>query len=901
MECNKDEAIRAKEIAENKMKNNDFEGARKIALKAKKLYPDLDNISHLLAVCDVHCSAQKKINGTVNDLYGILQVEKSDDDVTIKKQYKKLALVLHPDKNRFPGAEAAFKLICEAHVILSDKGKRYLHDAKCGESAKLTVSKPAQNHQGNGAQSKSFNVPTSSSRDTFWTFCPFCRNKYEYYRTVVNKTMKCQKCLKIFIAYDIGVPQSAQPTFNSNVNPGRSTHSQQEEVGKQKKGRVDPQKADESFSRYANQHPRDAKVGDSTGSKKVENGNLDVKKRKQGVATKQTVSDSNGGNDEGQKRSRRRTQVSNSEETLNDLFPEKRFKGKQKEQKEASSEAGQKGASEQKKANVDTVGSMQNDENGHVKTNSDSEDNAEPVYVDVPESEFSNFDRDKEEHCFAVDQVWAVYDTVDGMPRFYAQIKKVYSSAFKLRIMWFEADPENDLEKKWAEEGLPVALGRFRRGDSEETKDRLMFSHRVSYEKGSKRFSFVIYPKKGEIWALFKDWDIKWSSDPENHKEYNFEIVEVLSDFDNDNGVLVAFMVKVEGFVSVFQKTSRVRLAEHRIPSNELFRFSHQIPSLKLTGNERADVPVGSFELDTASLPDDLGQFYVTNTTKMNPVQNSARSPEKKVNDFVVEKVNLRRSPRGLKDNCGQKNGVENKTNIASPSKGNKDKNVNTKSSEVSSSSGGKESKIIHDFNLDKQKRKFEVGQIWAIRESGKGNLRSYAQIKKIDGSPLILHVESLESCNDDAIRPNACGLYKPSCSGRKTINPDAFLYHVKAQVNGKNRFNIYPWEKEIWVLHKNKDFTCDFVDENAGDSDIVEVVDNSRDMITVSFLSRVPGYKSVFKCLEVERAVEIPFAESDRFIGRVPGFQLTEEIEDGHLRGCWELDLTEFPGLLAT
>ncbi|KAL6991283.1 hypothetical protein U1Q18_009400, partial [Sarracenia purpurea var. burkii] len=34
MECNKDEAIRAREIAEKKMENDDFEGAWKIAQKA---------------------------------------------------------------------------------------------------------------------------------------------------------------------------------------------------------------------------------------------------------------------------------------------------------------------------------------------------------------------------------------------------------------------------------------------------------------------------------------------------------------------------------------------------------------------------------------------------------------------------------------------------------------------------------------------------------------------------------------------------------------------------------------------------------------------------------------------------------------------------------------------------
>ena len=35
----------------------------------------------------------------------------------------------------------------------------------------------------------------------------------------------------------------------------------------------------------------------------------------------------------------------------------------------------------------------------------------------------------------------------------------------------------------------------------------------------------------------------------------------------------------------------------------ELLRFSHSIPSTKLIGKEMNCVPVGSYELDTAALP----------------------------------------------------------------------------------------------------------------------------------------------------------------------------------------------------------------------------------------------------------------------------------------------------------
>jgi curved DNA-binding protein CbpA len=62
------------------------------------------------------------------DYYDILEVPKESGDDVIKRAYKKLALKLHPDKNKAPGAEEAFKKLSKAMQCLSDGEKKKVYD-----------------------------------------------------------------------------------------------------------------------------------------------------------------------------------------------------------------------------------------------------------------------------------------------------------------------------------------------------------------------------------------------------------------------------------------------------------------------------------------------------------------------------------------------------------------------------------------------------------------------------------------------------------------------------------------------------------------------------------------------------------------------------------------------------
>jgi DnaJ family protein B protein 4 len=62
------------------------------------------------------------------NLYDILEISRDSDSDSIKKNYRKLALKYHPDRNKDPKSENHFKNISEAYSILSDPSKRRNYD-----------------------------------------------------------------------------------------------------------------------------------------------------------------------------------------------------------------------------------------------------------------------------------------------------------------------------------------------------------------------------------------------------------------------------------------------------------------------------------------------------------------------------------------------------------------------------------------------------------------------------------------------------------------------------------------------------------------------------------------------------------------------------------------------------
>ncbi|XP_033147786.1 protein split ends [Brassica rapa] len=207
----------------------------------------------------------------------------------------------------------------------------------------------------------------------------------------------------------------------------------------------------------------------------------------------------------------------------------------------------------------------------------------DPEPYSCPDADFNTFNNNTIS-SFAVGQVWALYDPSDEMPRYYARIRKVLEPKLRVGIRWLESKP------------APIACGEFKYGEKT-TSSHLMFSHEMHHVRTGKK-TVSINPRKGETWALFRDCK-------QHKRPYGYEFVQIESELDSDHGVGVAYLGRVEGFTSVYELAEQHGLLKMMIPSDEMLRFSHRVPSFKLTGDEKKGVPAGSFELDPAAIPKD--------------------------------------------------------------------------------------------------------------------------------------------------------------------------------------------------------------------------------------------------------------------------------------------------------
>uniref|UniRef100_A0A0D3EY48 J domain-containing protein n=1 Tax=Oryza barthii TaxID=65489 RepID=A0A0D3EY48_9ORYZ len=218
-----------------------------------------------------------------------------------------------------------------------------------------------------------------------------------------------------------------------------------------------------------------------------------------------------------------------------------------------------------------------------------------------PQQGMMNYNNKLSPEHFVEGQIWAVYDAPDRMPRSYVRVIRVVSHT-AVSVLKLEPHPMLNEEIHWVEDGLPVACGVFRAGSETACKEISEFSHPVECDWSAKRSFYRIFPKKGEIWAMYKNWKIAFSNADIDKCEPR--MVEILSDYSDEIGVNVCRLTRVKGCLTFFQ---RVIVEDFHltklISRSEMLSFSHRVPAYVVIEIKDRDIPKGSWHLEPNALP----------------------------------------------------------------------------------------------------------------------------------------------------------------------------------------------------------------------------------------------------------------------------------------------------------
>ncbi|KAG9133398.1 hypothetical protein Leryth_024109 [Lithospermum erythrorhizon] len=131
-----DEALRWLAIAEKLLTARDLMGSKSFATRAREADPQLIAAYQILAVVDTLMASEKRINNQL-DWYLILQLQPTHDSEAIATQYRRLAILLNPQKNQLLPASAAS--LFEAWAVLSNVSRKRAYDVEVGLHSQLPV------------------------------------------------------------------------------------------------------------------------------------------------------------------------------------------------------------------------------------------------------------------------------------------------------------------------------------------------------------------------------------------------------------------------------------------------------------------------------------------------------------------------------------------------------------------------------------------------------------------------------------------------------------------------------------------------------------------------------------------------------------------------------------------
>lgn len=221
--------------------------------------------------------------------------------------------------------------------------------------------------------------------------------------------------------------------------------------------------------------------------------------------------------------------------------------------------------------------------------------------VDSP----SRFETEKKTSEFSPKQVWALYDDMNGYPRVYAKISKVWQSPFRVAIRFQRLHAPSEEAKQWSlQTGLPVTSGRFKCGDYVVLNHMKLFSHKIQFEAGE---AIRIYPRTGEIWAMYRNWQ----EISKSRLTVRYAIVEVKDGFKRRAGVCVEELERTQRdpnlWCKKFATNGRRNIISRTVSPDALHTLAFRIPAHHvLDGTQMNDSSGQCWELDPRCTPNDV-------------------------------------------------------------------------------------------------------------------------------------------------------------------------------------------------------------------------------------------------------------------------------------------------------
>ncbi|GER26791.1 DNAJ heat shock N-terminal domain-containing family protein [Striga asiatica] len=659
-----DEALRFKTLAEENFTSGDLKSALKHANRARKLHPSLDGLPEMITAFEILHAAAADDQISSPDYYRILQVERFSHPNTIKKQYKKLALSLHPDKNPSPSSAEAFKLVGEASRVLSDKIRRKEYDMRL----RISMQSEAVEEMG----------PPTAAEEKFWTSCSVCGLVHQFERKYLGQNLVCPRCRKSFKAMEVD-KEGKNSVIDVDKSPIRVSARIKEQFAKngslgivEKCGLLVKRKfssvnevIERSAMKIERKHGKSDKVEKFGNGKTSKEGNDDSRTRRAvgrvgyGVE-KESPSDE--------------LEIVESEEdsmTLSQMkVLAKRMKRGVKEnltvkEKEAESEKGEEEREEEnneetkeKTLKVYTRRVRKDRDAVTITTVTSEKDNLEVLQEEESMrqketktdgkrekrerrrvSKYGNHKPKKREKSrnqtdLEIERLMAKKDgNLEIMPvedsDFHDFDRDRKGRSFQKGQVWAVYDDDDGMPRQYALIEKIISVNPFEvnlswllfQTKGNETinrrKTRLHFScgsfevsRRVSV-KYLKLFSHAVDCERAarEVYRIYPSKGSVWALYGDNDGSRDnrcYNIAVCLSGYNELYGLSVGYLEKVPGFRTVFKRKEIGVNGVVNLGKNDVKLFSHQIPAKKLSGEEASGLPKDCWELDPASLAPQL-------------------------------------------------------------------------------------------------------------------------------------------------------------------------------------------------------------------------------------------------------------------------------------------------------